>query len=113
MLKTIFLNVVLIAASAATAFGAAPSVSSGGILNHFSFAPPGLPNGGIAQGSIFDIYGDFLGPDKIAQFSGFPIPTEIAGTSVEVTVAGTTVKAYLFFVLKTQIVAILPSNTAL
>lgn len=101
----------LVTVFAASAFAQAPTVATGGILNHYSFSPPGLPNGGIAQGSIFDIYGNNLGPATIAQFSGFPIPTSISGASVQVTVAGTTVDVYLFFVLKTQIVGILPSKT--
>jgi uncharacterized protein (TIGR03437 family) len=70
-----------------------------------------MPNAGIAQGSIFDIYGSNLGPAQLAQFSGFPVPTAIAGTSVQVTVTGTTVDVYLFFVAAGQIVGVLPSRT--
>jgi hypothetical protein len=32
---------------------------------------PGLPNGGIAQGSIFVIFGDNLGPATLVQVSAF------------------------------------------
>ena len=33
-------------------------MSAGGVVNHFSRAAAGLPNGGIAQGSLFDIDGN-------------------------------------------------------
>lgn len=96
---------------AGAAFAQAPSVAAGGIVNHFSFASPGLPNADIAQGSIFDIYGTNIGPAVLTQLSGFPIPTVLANTSVKVTVGGTTVDVYLFFVSSGQIVGVLPSNT--
>ncbi len=88
-----------------------PAVSPGGIVNHFSYALPGLPNANIAQGSIFDIFGSNMGPQSLAQFAGFPIPTTIAGVSVRVTVSGTSTDMLLFFVSATQIVSILPSRT--
>jgi uncharacterized protein (TIGR03437 family) len=101
------------AATAGPAFAQAPSVAPGGIVNHFSFASPGLPNADIAQGSIFDIYGTNIGPAVLTALSGFPIPTVLANTSVQVTVAGTTVDVYLFFVYTEQIVGVLPSQTPL
>lgn len=92
-------------------FGQTPSVSAGGVVNHFSYALPGMPNGGIAQGSIFDIYGTNIGPGTLAQAAGFPLPTQLGGTSVQVTVGGTTVDAFLFFVSSGQIAGLLPSRT--
>jgi uncharacterized protein (TIGR03437 family) len=88
-----------------------PVVSPGGIVNHYSYALPGLPNANIARGSIFDIFGSDIGPPLLAQFGGFPIPTSIAGVSVRVTVAGTSTDVLLFFVSARQIVGILPSRT--
>ena len=98
-------------AAAGTAFAQAPSVAAGGIVNHFSYATPGLPNADIAQGSIFDIYGTNIGPATLTTLTGFPIPTIIANTSVQVTSGGTTVDVYLFFVSSIQIVGVLPSRT--
>jgi len=92
-------------------FAQAPTVAAGGILNHFSYATPGLPNGSIAQGSIFDVYGTNMGPAELAQPSGFPLPTALGGTSVQVTVAGTTVDCLLFFAARNQLAALLPSRT--
>ena len=103
--------IAVVSVAAGTAFAQAPSVAAGGIVNHFSFASPGLPNGGIAQGSIFDIYGTNIGPAVLTQLTGFPIPTVLANTSVQVTVSGTTVDVYLFFVASGQIVGVLPSRT--
>ena len=97
--------------AAGISFAQAPSVAPGGIVNHFSYASPGLPNADIAQGSIFDIYGTNIGPATLAQFAGFPIPTVIANTSVQITVNGTSVDVYLFFVSAGQIVGVLPSST--
>lgn len=88
-----------------------PSIAPGGIVNHFSYALPGMPNAGIAQGSIFDLYGTNIGPTNLTQAPGFPLPTQLAGTSVQVTVAGTTTDALLFFVAPNQLVGLLPSRT--
>ena len=35
---------------------AQPHIAEGGIVNAASYLTPGLPNAGIAQGSIFTIY---------------------------------------------------------
>lgn len=104
-------RLVLFFLSCGAIFAQAPAVSTGGIVNHFSYATPGLPNGSIAQGSIFDIFGTNIGPAELAQPSGFPLPTQLANTSVQVTVAGTTVDCILFFVSRNQIAALLPSRT--
>ena len=110
-IRGIFAFILAAVAAAGTAFAQAPAVSPGGIVNHFSYALPGLPNADIAQGSIFDIYGTNIGPAVLTRLTGFPIPTVIANTSVQVTVAGTTVDVYLFFVSSLQIVGVLPSRT--
>ncbi len=92
---------------------AQPSIAALGIRNGASYALPGLPNSGIAQGSIFIVFGQNLGPAKIVQVSSFPLPTSqgLAGTSIKVTVAGTTVDAIMLYTLATQVAAVLPSNT--
>jgi hypothetical protein len=50
------LTCALACAFAPIAFAQTPTVS--GLLNNYSYTLPGLPNYGIAQGSIFDIFGD-------------------------------------------------------
>jgi uncharacterized protein (TIGR03437 family) len=94
-----------------TVFAQTPAVAPGGIVNHFSYATPGLPNADIAQGSVFDIYGTNIGPAALTKLAGFPIPTIIANTSVQLTVEGTTVDVYLFFVSSGQTVGVVPSRT--
>lgn len=102
---------LLLIACVSALLAQAPSISPGGIVNRFSYALPGMPNAGIAQGSIFDVYGSNIGPTTLTQASGFPLPTAISGTSVQVTVAGTAVDVFLFYVAQNQLVGLLPSRT--
>ena len=104
-------NLVLAFLAVAGVYGQAPVVSPGGVVNHFSYALPGMPNAGIAQGSIFDIYGTNIGPGTLVQAAGFPLPAQLGGTAVQVTVGGTTVDVLLFFVSSGQIAGLLPSRT--
>ncbi|MBI4444033.1 MAG: hypothetical protein HY649_11760 [Acidobacteria bacterium] len=92
-----------------------PSIASDGIRNGASYALSGLPNAGIAQGSIFIVFGQNMGPASLVQVSSFPLPTSqgLAGTSVKVTVGGTTVDAIMLYTLAGQVAAVLPSNTPL
>src|SRR5579871_5785969 len=78
---------------------ATPTISANGVVNSASYARPGFPNYGIAQGSLFIIFGQGLGPAKIVQVSSFPLPTSggLSGTSVQVTVNGTTVAAIMLY----------------
>jgi len=71
----------------------------------------GLPNSGIAQGSLFVVKGSNLGPETYTQAMSFPLPSSIGGTSITVTVSGTTVNAIMFYSLARQVAAILPSKT--
>jgi uncharacterized protein (TIGR03437 family) len=82
-----------------------------GAVNAASGIPPGLPNYGIAQGSIFLVYGANIGPSSI-QVASQPLPTTagLGGTSISITVNGTTVAAPMYFALSTQVAAVMPSN---
>ncbi len=84
-----------------------------GAVNSASFARSDLPNGSLAQGSIFSVFGSGMGPAALAQSTSFPLPTELAGTSVQVTVGGTTVDCIMLFTVAGQLAVILPSNTPL
>ena len=92
----------------ASAVFAQPNISY--ITNNYSYIPPGLPNNVIAQGSIFDIFGNGLA-SATSSLQSVPLPTTLNGTSVDVTVSGTTTHAILYYVSPTQIAAILPSAT--
>lgn len=89
---------------------AQPSINTGGVVNAASYAPPGLPNSAIAQGSIFVIFGRNMGPTTLMQAS-FPLPTVLAGTSVRVSVGGQNVDCYLIYTSAGQVAAVLPSRT--
>jgi uncharacterized protein (TIGR03437 family) len=92
---------------------AQPVIAALGVRNAASYTLPGLPNSGIAQGSLFIVFGQNMGPTKIVQVSSFPLPTSagLAGTSIQVTVNGTNVDAIMLYTLATQVAAVLPSNT--
>lgn len=90
---------------------AQPVVNAGGVVNAASYTPVGLPDYGIAQGSIFMVFGTAMGPPQFAEAPGFPLQTELAGTSINVTVKGTTVKAIILRSAATWAQAIMPSNT--
>jgi uncharacterized protein (TIGR03437 family) len=91
----------------------AQSPAPAAVLNPASNTPAGLPNSGIAQGSIFVVYGKNLGPATIATAPALPLPTTagLAGTSVTVSVNGTIVTAPMVYTLATQVAAVLPSGT--
>src|SRR5438309_10287612 len=71
---------VLLLASAAQA---APQIKA--ILNAASYTRTGLPNSGIAPGSLFVVFGTELGPAVLQQANGFPLPPALGGTSVRIT----------------------------
>jgi uncharacterized protein (TIGR03437 family) len=88
-----------------------PTITS--VQNPASNIPAILPNGGIAQGSIFVLYGSNMGPKTIVQPSALPLPSTagLGGTVVTFTVNGTTVTAPLVYSLASQVAGVLPSNT--
>jgi len=98
-----------------TTFGAAsggvnaPRITA--IENAATNVPPGLPNAAIAQGALFVVKGKNLGPANAVVATVFPLTTSIGGTSVQVTVGGTTLDAIMYYSLAGQIAAILPSRT--
>ncbi len=88
---------------------AQPVVPFGGVVNSASYSPVGLPNSNIAQGSIFSVFGSALSGAPQSSV-GFPLPTNLGGTSVSVTSGGITAPAFLFYSSSTQLDALLPSN---
>ena len=110
-MKTLF--VFLFVLLAAFQAGAQPVINPGGVVNAASYIRGGFPNSGIAQGSLFVIFGRNLGPAELQTFPGLPKPKSLAGTSVRVSAGGTTVDAFLHYTSSSQVAAILPSNTPL
>ena len=97
--------------AALPAFCAAPTIAAQGVKNAASYADPQLPNGPIAEGSIFNIFGSNLGPATLAYATSLPLPTTLSGTTINVTVGGTTVQCFMIYTSAGQVAAILPSNT--
>jgi uncharacterized protein (TIGR03437 family) len=98
-----------LAAVAAPVF-AQPSVSE--LQNNYSYTQPGLPNYGISPGSLFIIKGTNLATTTNTN-EAFPLTTNLNGTSVSVTVNGVTTQPTLYYILPTQIGAVLPEGTPL
>jgi uncharacterized protein (TIGR03437 family) len=90
---------------------AQPVISSTEVVNSASYLNQGLPGSGIAQGSIFTIFGSGLGPNTLLQAGPLPLQTSLGGTSVAVTVNGQTVKAFILAAVGSQVNALLPSTT--
>jgi uncharacterized protein (TIGR03437 family) len=100
----------LVVVLSASGLFAQPTPNS--VQNPGSNTLPGLPNYGIAQGSVFVVYGKGgMGPTTLAQAPSLPLQTTLGGTSISVMVNGTTVNALMVYTLATQLAAVLPSNT--
>ena len=82
------------------------------IENNYSFIPAGLPSYGIAQGSIFVIFGTNLA-QKPSGLQSVPLKAALDGVTVQFSVQGSTTQALLYYVTPTQIGGILPSATPL
>jgi uncharacterized protein (TIGR03437 family) len=102
-----------------TTFVTSTSTPSGptitGVVNNYSYIPPGFPNSGIAPGSIFLIFGKDMSsspPNVVLQSSASPgIPKTLEGATLSVSVGGTKVTPAMYYATPGQIAAVLPSNT--
>ena len=90
------------------AIQAQPRITS--LLNNASYIVPPLPGSSIAQGSLFAVFGENMGPAALVQ-AGFPLPTDLSGASLRISASGNDVSAFLVYTSATQLAAILPSNT--
>jgi len=89
---------------------AQPVINPSGAVNAASYAQAGQPNAAIAQGSIFIVFGKNLGPASLVS-AGFPLRSELAGTSASVTVNGTSVQPLMIYTLSSQLAMLMPSTT--
>src|SRR5580698_3294455 len=77
-----------------------------------STSAAGLPNSGIAQGSIFIVYGSSLGPATLATDPNPFQDMSVGGTSMAVTAAnGAVINIPMYYTSGTQVAGLLPSNT--
>src|SRR6202044_1100866 len=91
IILTGLLTILTISAAAPT-----PGISSGAIFNAASYAYPGLPDSGIAPGSMFTVFLSTAYPNlPNAGLTQFPLPTMFPspanGVSMTVTVGGDSV----------------------
>ena len=93
---------------AGTALGQTPSVTQ--LANIYSWTLEGLPNYGIAEGSIFAIFGTNLASTTVP-LQGPPLQATLSGVTINVTVGGTTTHPLIYYLSPTQINAVLPSAT--
>jgi uncharacterized protein (TIGR03437 family) len=98
---------------AASLAWAQPTIFPRGVLNAASSTPNGLPNGSIAQGSLFTIYGANLGPATPGQASSFPLGTTLNGVAITIGQGATAAKVIPYYVSPGQLNAIMPSNAPL
>jgi uncharacterized protein (TIGR03437 family) len=91
---------------------AQPKIFADGVRNSASYAPAGFLNTGIAQGSLFVMFGSGLSAADL-QYANLPLPTQLGGTTVTISSGGETVSAYLLYVSSNQLAGILPSGTPL
>jgi uncharacterized protein (TIGR03437 family) len=110
-MRTVFRICLLPALCAGIALGQ-PSVAA--VQNNYSNVIKGMPNYGIAQGSVFAIFGSNIGPAQtptLPDLSKGPLVTNLNGVTIQATVGGTTVQAIPYYVSAGQVAAILPSRT--
>ena len=103
-----FLKFAASALLLAGALQAQPRIAS--ILNSASYIVPPLPGSAIAQGSIFVVFGENMGPPALT-LAGFPLPTDLSGTSLRISASGNDVSAFLVYTSAGQLSGVLPSNT--
>jgi len=97
-----------------SAFGPPPFIYQ--VQNNYSFLLPGVPNYGIAPGSLFAIQGMNLNGNStpVLQSSAAPgLPTALNQTSLSVTVNGVTTTPALYYASSNAVAGVLPSTTPL
>ncbi len=103
-------RLLVLAAFSLSVSPAQPFIFYRGILNAASYVPAGLPNGSIARGSIFAIFGRDLGPAESATVSSFPLGTSFENVSIEVCASGNCTQAIPIYVQAGQINGVMPSD---
>jgi uncharacterized protein (TIGR03437 family) len=82
------------------------------IGNNYDYFHAGMPDYGIAQGSIFIIAGAPTSLSQSTASQSVPLQTTLAGVTVTVKVGNVTTQAIPYYVSPSQITAILPSKTS-
>jgi uncharacterized protein (TIGR03437 family) len=100
-----------------TTFGVTSGPNITQVLNNFSYIPAGFANSGIAPGSLFVIVGTQLASPTatavLQSSAGAGLPTTLNGSSVKVTVNGTSVTPAFYYAIAGALALVMPSNTPL
>jgi uncharacterized protein (TIGR03437 family) len=98
-----------------TTFGVSTGPSISQVLNNFSYIPAGFANSGIAPGALFVIVGSNLASPTaqavLQSSAGSGLPTTLNGSSVKVTVGGTTVVPAFYYATAGALALVMPSST--
>jgi uncharacterized protein (TIGR03437 family) len=94
-----------------------PTIAPNSVVNAASYAPPGLPNYGIAQGGMFILKGQNLGAAGTTTANSFPLQTTMGGTSMKIMMNGGSFDVLMVYVVAgqaslgyDQLAGIVPSN---
>lgn len=94
-----------------------PMIIPGSVVNAASYAQPGLPNYGIAQGGVFILKGQNLGASGIVTANSFPLQAHMGGTSMKIMIQGASFDVLMVYVVAgqsslgyDQLAGIVPSN---
>ena len=94
-----------------------PPISADSAVNVFSNAPAGMPDSGIAQGSVLGITGKNIGPAvEVSQpnsISDFPLGFQLGGTSIQIQSGDVTTQVIMRDVSTNFAGGIVPSSTPL
>ena len=107
-MKPAYITAILVTVFAPAAWAQTPAIRL--VQNNYSNIVAGLPNYGIAQGSIFYITGSNLAP-ATTSLQNVPLNTSLSGVSIQVTVNGITTNPLIYYLSPAQIDAVLPSGT--
>ena len=110
LVRLCWLIVVLALPGLVSLPGQMVSPAVGSVVNSASYAVSGQNGSGIAQGSIFTLFGQNLGPDRMVQAGPFPLTTKLGGTSIQITVGRTPWDAIMVYSSAHQVAAVLPSG---
>jgi uncharacterized protein (TIGR03437 family) len=93
----------------AVCYAQQPILYNHATVNAASYAPFGLPNGAIARGSVFTVFGENLGPAQSPALA-FPLSATLGGVSISVTQSGVVTQAFPIYVSAGQSNAVMPST---
>ncbi len=111
------LSVLCLLSAAAGVMLSQPIIAPGSVVNAASYAQPGLPNYGVAQGGVFILKGQNLGTSGIVTANSFPLQPKMGGTSMKIMIQGGSFDVLMVYVVAgqsslgyDQLAGIVPSN---